>query len=99
VEYTDRFKGRRVATEGMVAWDKSDVHRFYLFRFLIVCCVADAQPIAVLVEQGAIERPRQNTWVKVEGFADATKVGSETAMIIRKATVTSIKAPKDPYLY
>jgi len=99
VEFADRLKSRRVIAEGMVAWDKSDNNRFYLFRFVIWCCVADAQPIAALVECNEIERPRQTIWVRVEGLADIIKVGGETGVIIRKASAASIRAPKDPYLY
>jgi len=98
-EYADKLKGKQVATEGMAAWDENDNSRFYLFRFLVVCCVADAQPLAVLVDIKETEMPRQNTWVRVEGLVDTIKVDGQAGVIIRKASVTSIKAPKDPYLY
>jgi putative membrane protein len=99
VEYADRARGKQVITEGMVAWDKTNKNRFYLFRFVVVCCVADAQPIAVLVECDETERPKQNIWVKVVGIADIIKVDGDTGVIIRKASTTSIRVPKEPYLY
>jgi len=98
-EYGDRYKGRRVTTEGMVAWDKENKDRFYLFRFVIVCCVADAQPAAVLVECPETERPAQNAWVRAEGLADTIRVAGRAGAIIRNASLTPIPAPKDPYLY
>jgi len=98
-EFGDRYLGKRVITEGMVAWDKEDKERFYLFRFVIVCCVADAQPAAVLVKCPETERPAQNAWLRVDGIADAVRVGGEAGVIIREASLTPIPAPKDPYLY
>lgn len=99
VEFADRYKGRRVITEGMVAWDKNDRNRFYLFRFVIWCCIADAQPAAVLVEYTTREKPKENKWVRVEGSADLTEVDGQTGVIIRNALASSIPIPKDPYLY
>ncbi len=98
-EFSDRFRGSRVITEGVVAWDERSINRFYLFRFVVVCCVADAQPAAILVENGETERPRQNAWVRVEGLVDTIKVGGRTGVIVRKASMTGIPVPKDPYLY
>jgi putative membrane protein len=98
-EFHDRFRGSRVVTEGMVAWDENGKDRFYLFRFVVVCCVADAQAIAVLVENGETGRPRQNSWVRVEGLADTIEVAGQTGVIVRKALVSPIAVPKDPYLY
>jgi uncharacterized membrane protein YcgQ (UPF0703/DUF1980 family) len=84
VEFADRLKGRQVITEGMVAWDENDRNRFYLFRFVIWCCVADALPEAVFFECNEMERPKQNIWVRVEGLADIIEVGGETGVIIRR---------------
>ncbi|OPY69969.1 MAG: hypothetical protein A4E57_00847 [Syntrophorhabdaceae bacterium PtaU1.Bin034] len=99
VEYAGRFKGRQVITEGMVAWDRVDSDRFYLFRFVIVCCIADAMPVAVVVERSGAPRPAQNSWIRVEGIADMITVDGQEGVVIRNGSFTSIPVPKDPYLY
>jgi uncharacterized repeat protein (TIGR03943 family) len=98
-EYADRYRERRIVTDGMVAWDEKNKNRFYLFRFVVVCCIADAQPAAVLVECPATERPAPNSWMRVEGIADIVKVDKRAGVIIRKASLAPIRTPKDPYLY
>jgi len=98
-EYSDRYRGKRIATEGMVAWDKENKNRFYLFRFVIICCVADAQPAAVLVECPETKRPAPNAWVRADGLADMVRVDGQTGVIIRNGSLTPIPVPKDPYLY
>ncbi len=97
--YGDRYIGKRIVTEGMVAWDEKNEGRFYLFRFVIICCVADAQPAAVLVECPEGGRPAPNAWVRAEGIADTITVDGQTGVIIRDASLTPIPVPKDPYLY
>ncbi|MGD0232094.1 MAG: TIGR03943 family protein [Syntrophorhabdales bacterium] len=98
-EYSDRYRGRHITTDGMVAWDKENKSRFYLFRFVIVCCVADAKPAAVLIECPEAERPAPNAWVRAEGLADTIKVDGQTGVIIRNASLAPIPVPKDSYLY
>ncbi|WP_051409312.1 TIGR03943 family putative permease subunit [Syntrophorhabdus aromaticivorans] len=98
-EFGRRYKGRHVVTEGMVAWDKTSRGRFYLFRFVIVCCVADALPVAVLVEWPEEKRPAQNSWIRVEGIADRVTVDGQKGVVIKNGLITPIPVPKDPYLY
>jgi putative membrane protein len=98
-EFGKRYRGRRVTTEGMVAWHKTSRDRFYLFRFVIVCCVADAMPVAVLVEWPEDKRPAQNSWIRAEGIADRVTVDGHEGVVLRNGSLTPIPAPKDPYLY
>jgi putative membrane protein len=99
VQFGDRYAGKRVTTEGMAAWDKEKADRFYLFRFVIVCCVADAQPAAVLVECSNRRRPAQNTWVRVEGQVEIVGAKGHEDLLIRHSSFVPIRPPKEPYLY
>jgi len=42
---------------------------------------------------------RGKRWARVDGLAGITKVEDNTAVITRKALVTSTQTPRDPYLY
>ena len=67
------FEGKQVSVIGMVDTNEDIARQFgdrakVLFRFLISCCAADAQPIALIFEtkqQTTIKG--ENVWVRVSG--------------------------------
>ena len=65
----EKFEGKRVTTEGMVYRSKqTGENAFMLFRFAVVCCAADALPLAVTVKNDAAGTFGNDSWVKVEGL-------------------------------
>jgi putative membrane protein len=95
----DRQVGQHVITEGMVFRGK-DVPPgcFALFRFVITCCAADAQPAAVLVSYPSPERLESDEWLRVEGRLTLKEVDGEAAACIEADRVTPIPPPKNPFL-
>ena len=65
---SDEFEGTHVATEGMVFRSHTMAeNNFKIFRFVIICCAADALPLWILVNSEESQNLENETWVKVEG--------------------------------
>jgi uncharacterized repeat protein (TIGR03943 family) len=94
------YEGRRIITEGMVHRDEVvPPGHFLVFRFLIVCCAADALPAGALVSHQEVDSFEQDSWVRVEGVLGLEKVGDLVFPLIRADRITRIDPPKDPYLF
>ena len=94
------YEGRKITTQGMVYRDETvPPGHILVFRFLIVCCAADALPAGALVSHEVVDSFDQDTWVSVEGVLGLTKVGDLTFPLIQAKRITKIDPPKDPYLF
>ena len=89
--------GKRVELTGQVLG--SEAGNFRLLRLLVLCCAADAQPLAVRVETHEKTKPSQMTWVKVVGKASFAKKGKGSIPVITAEKITVIPQPDEPYLY
>jgi uncharacterized repeat protein (TIGR03943 family) len=79
--------GTRVDLVGVVT--HSDAKGFSLTRFYITCCIADAQPLTIHVQQSP--NPRVDEWVRVVGRL--TKDWTLEADRVRR-----VPKPSEPYL-
>ena len=79
----EKYDGKRVTTEGMVYRSaKNGKNTFMLFRFAVVCCAADALPLAVMVKSTPAEILNNDVWVRVEGiFTIETSNGKQVTSI------------------
>jgi putative membrane protein len=94
------YEGRKITTQGMVQRDETvPPGHILVFRFLIVCCAADALPAGALVSHEEVDSFEQDTWVSVEGVLGLKKVGDLTFPLIQAERITKIDPPKDPYLF
>jgi uncharacterized repeat protein (TIGR03943 family) len=100
MENIDDWKGRRVITEGMVYRDEKlpDKH-LVVFRFLMVCCAADALPLSVLVETDNPEEFEQDWWVRVEGTLSLKSMGDLVSPHIKADRISLVAPPGNKYLY
>jgi len=90
----EHFNGKRVAVEGMVyRGGPSDRSRFRLFRFVVVCCAADALPLVVLVNSKIPEKFNNDDWVRVEGTFGFETVNGRQVASIAADSVRPIQAP------
>ncbi len=65
---SEKFDGKRVTAEGMVYRSaKAGKNTIMLFRFAVVCCAADALPLAVTVKSSITEAFNNDAWVRVKG--------------------------------
>ena len=103
------FEGKWVETEGMVLSeetlrkDKSARKEafvpgaFLLFRFSIICCVADSQPLGLIVEGSDQKNLVDNDWYRIVGRFAGKKDQLGT---ISQAVLSRLKTPPEaPYLY
>ena len=77
----------------------SDPKQFKLVRMFIVCCAADARPLAVPVEVSAPTATPEMGWVKVIGKAAYSKTGDRVHVILKADTVESTDPPAEAMLY
>ena len=74
-------------------------NRFELTRMLILCCAADAQPLAVRVEFQEKPHLADLAWAKVVGTVDFTKKDATDIPFVTAETITPIPQPAEPYVY
>jgi uncharacterized repeat protein (TIGR03943 family) len=79
--------GTRVDLVGVVT--HADARRFSLTRFYITCCIADAQPLTLVVHTNA--SPRVDEWVRVVG-----RLTHDWSLDADR--VTRVPKPGEPYL-
>ena len=99
------WEGKQVAVIGMID-DNEDVRRKFgnktriVYRFLVSCCAADAQPVALLAEmKNTMKIQGSNVWVRVEGRFTLVKDEGRTVPILRDATLNTVPKPKNEYLF
>jgi len=94
------YRGKRIVTEGMVYRDEVvPARHFLVFRFLIVCCAADALPAGALVAYDKADAFEVDSWVRVEGILGLKVVEGLPFPCIDAEKIITIDTPKLPYLY
>ncbi len=70
-----------------------------LIRFVTPHCMAEAQPLGLLIRAGPGESaPRDNAWVTVVGPVTAATMNGASIAVLQPATWEAIATPPDPYL-
>ncbi|NJN82476.1 MAG: TIGR03943 family protein [Caldilineaceae bacterium] len=72
---------------------------FWLVRFTVSCCVADASPVNLAVRWHGEEIPADNQWVQISGVIDAANLDSRKLPILVAQSVEPVPPPNQPYLY
>jgi uncharacterized repeat protein (TIGR03943 family) len=77
----------------------SDPGQFKLVRMFIVCCAADARPIAVPVQASIPTDIAEMSWVKVIGKATYSKNGDRMHVLLKADTIEHSDPPAEAMLY
>jgi uncharacterized repeat protein (TIGR03943 family) len=77
----------------------SGASQFKLVRMFIVCCAADARPIAVPVQVSAPPSATEMGWVKVTGKAVYGKNGERVHVLLKADKVEATDPPAEPMRY
>jgi uncharacterized repeat protein (TIGR03943 family) len=77
----------------------ADTKQFKLVRMFIVCCAADARPVALPVEGGDQMNVSEMGWIRVTGKAAFTQSGDRTHVVMKADKVESIDPPPEAMLY
>jgi uncharacterized membrane protein YcgQ (UPF0703/DUF1980 family) len=64
----------------------------------MVCCVADAQPVAVLVKGEKNPAIKEEAWLEVEGILEKSVVQGQPAAVINATRIRTTGEPANPYL-
>jgi len=103
IEIHSKFEslvGRRVVTQGMYMSETPGLPEdsYVIFRFLVVCCAADAQPLAVMIRGLRPAGVADEKWLQVEGVLKSTEVDGNAAVVIEAEKVAPVSPPKNPYM-
>ncbi|MDW8292321.1 MAG: TIGR03943 family protein [Anaerolineae bacterium] len=94
------FAGRAVDVVGFVYKDpRAAKNEFWVARFMVSCCVADAAAVGLLVRSDQAPNLPADTWVRVVGrFGVGTFAGERVPLILAER-VEPTAPPAQPYLY
>jgi uncharacterized repeat protein (TIGR03943 family) len=73
--------------------------RFNLTRLFVMCCAADARPVAISVQSNPATDLPKMTWVKVRGKATFPVEGGRHMPVVVADSVTETDAPEESFLY
>lgn len=95
------FEGEPVDLIGFVYRDArfAGTENFMLVRFTISCCVADARPLGLVVENPGQATLADDTWVQVKGKIEIRNFDGVDTPIIVAESIQVTPQPEQPYLY
>jgi uncharacterized repeat protein (TIGR03943 family) len=97
----DAYGGQRAVVSGFVLRsDELPTGYFWLARFAITCCAADAYPITLTAKMPPGRAiPPNDTWLQVSAEAKSVTWDDRRQVAFQIETVKEIPAPKNPYDY
>lgn len=96
------FEGKEVELIGQFMPAKTNNakgNRFSLVRMFVMCCAADARPVAVTVEGSRPENVAEMSWVKVTGKATFPLEGGRRVPVVMADHVTPADPPEESFIY
>lgn len=92
--------GQPVDVVGFVYRDpRAARDQFWVSRFTVSCCVADASAIGLLVQADAGFDAKNDQWVRVVGKLGTGEFAGETIPVVLPEKIEPVDAPPQPYLY
>ena len=96
------FEGEAVELIGQFMPARSDNakgNRFNLVRMFIMCCAADARPVAIGVRTEKTQSVAEMSWVKVIGKAAFPVEDGRSVPIVLAESVTPCDPPEETFIY
>lgn len=96
------FEGKTVELIGQLMPDTVNNptgKRFKVVRMFMVCCAADARPVAALVEVDQKPAVAEMSWVKVVGKPTFPMEGGRMIAVVKADSVTVVNPPDETMLY
>jgi putative membrane protein len=98
--YPDKFKGKKVRTEGFVYREENfPPHTFVLARLALTCCVADAGIVGFFIESPTATTLKNDQWLQIEGTFELKQTEFGEVPSLQRINYKKIAQPKDSYLY
>ena len=98
----DAYNGQKVKVTGFVIYPPGlSEQYFWISRFIITCCAADAYPVGLPVKLTVESRTEfpPDSWLEVEGKAITEEFNGQRKFAILSTKITKVKEPKNPYDY
>jgi putative membrane protein len=96
----ESFTGRRVKTTGMLHEGRQiPENHLYLFRYVMVCCAADAIPVGVFIEKADSVAVKENAWYEIEGVVRPDSLDGCFVVKLDEAVMRPVSKPKTTWLY
>ena len=94
------YLGQKAAVTGFVYFDSQlPKGQFFVSRFILACCAADAYAVGMIVEPPAGTSVKSDDWVQIRGPVAMVSFDGHNSPLIRAETITPIPQPDQPYLY
>lgn len=94
------FAGQQVDVIGFVYRDSRNTNdQFWVSRFAVSCCVADATAIGLLVQSDQAGNLTNDRWVRVTGRLGVGEFAGERLPVILPDMIEPVEQPEHPYLY
>lgn len=93
-----KYAGEEVHISGFVLRNTdTEENEFFLSRFILRCCAADARPVAIKVVSSEVVSWKNDEWLEVNGILQNSP--DETGVLEIKMTSShSIEIPPHPYI-
>jgi putative membrane protein len=100
-ETPDEITGQEADVIGFVYHDVrlDDQSQFFLMRFIVSCCVADANSVGLVIETAQAPTLKPDSWVRITGRFQAKEVAGQRMPVLVAESITAAEQPEHPYLY
>ena len=99
LKHRNKLTGHHVITEGRVFRDDAlPAGEVMLFRFVVVCCAADAMPVQAIISSPSTSALKDDEWVRVDGTFHLADRGGERVLEVDADKIDKIPPPAEPYL-
>jgi len=79
--------------------DNAQGDRFSLVRMFVICCAADARPVAITVQMDKAQPVAEMSWVKVIGKASFPVESGRRVPLVLAESVTPCDPPEETFIY
>ena len=94
------FEGKAVELIGQFMPERdAKGDRFNLVRMFVMCCAADARPVAITVQTNKAQSVAEMSWIKVVGKAAFPVESGRRVPIVLAESVTPCDPPEETFIY
>ena len=99
----DAYNGQKVEVTGFVIYPQTlSEQYFWISRFILTCCAADAYPVGLTVklpDGRSRNKYPQDGWFQVKGTMITDELNGQRKLTILPTEIEPIPKPKNPYSY
>ncbi len=94
------YAGQDASVVGFVYRDERfGPQEFMISRFVISCCVADGQPIGLIVRSPEAAEWVDDQWLQIEGQIEIAAFNGQSVPLLLAVEMEPVDPPAQPYLY